>query len=82
MREKAQAEHKKMEDRAKARAELKRQPNPNSPEYRYPQVVQNYDANKNGRMDTWEWDRYKADCDLARAIKDNEKTTDAGVKKP
>jgi hypothetical protein len=44
--------------------------------------VQQYDANKNGRMDPWEWDRHKADCDLARAIKENEKKTDAGKKKP
>jgi hypothetical protein len=76
MRQKAVAERKKLEDRAKARAELNKQPSSDRPEYRYPKVLQKYDANSNGRMDSWEWDRYKADSDQAR------KEREAGKAKP
>ncbi len=69
MREKAQAERHRLLDRAKARAEAQKIPLPNSLEGRHPELVREYDANKNGRLDWWERDNYRADFERARAEK-------------
>ena len=69
MRERAQAERQRLLERAKARAEAQKIPLPNSLEGRHPELVQKYDANKNGRLDWWERDNYRADFQRARAEK-------------
>ncbi len=69
MRERAQAERQRLLDRAKARAEAQKIPLPNSLEGRHPELLQKYDANKNGRLDWWERDNYRADFERARAGK-------------
>ncbi len=69
MRERAQAERQRLLERAKARAEAQKIPLPNSLEGRHPELVRKYDANKNGRLDWWERDNYRADFERARAEK-------------
>ena len=69
MRERAQAERQRLLERAKARAEAQKIPLPNSLEGRHPELVLKYDANKNGRLDWWERDNYRADFQRARAEK-------------
>ena len=69
MRERAQAERQRLLERAKARAEALKVPLPNSLEGRHPELVRKYDANKNGRLDWWERDNYRADFQRARAEK-------------
>jgi len=69
LRERAQADRQRLLERAKARAEAQKIPLPNSLEGRHPELMRKYDANKNGRLDWWERDKYRADFERARAEK-------------
>ena len=78
LRARAQAERQRLLERAKARAEAQKIPLPNSLEGRHPELVRKYDANKNGRLDWWERDNYRADFERARAGKQKAAVKPAG----